>query len=698
MGFHKGSAKGKKKADPTADTQADAQANSQEDNLTVVQSVEQPDTRRLTTPSPKPRKFRSPPKRLDGRPSKAFQYGSAIELFRKPEFPETPQPSSPAQETPKLQYAWPPLSPGKVYDKISRMPWSLPWTPPPAWMNWPRKFIHPTCPSPEESQSSDESELTSTEETPSRKRNRAYEDDSPSVKRHRLLRHTPSGMAHRPRGSPRTTYADRARRREAERNGRIERTIYRVPQLLAQQGQDARCGQSTPASRALEQTTIHDNNIVPFSALPSAFPQNETQPGWRRWIFDSVTRLWRRGNAPQTGETATGLNSFSTHAILVANNMYSVAENQTGNENEASVPTPSTAPPSSSAVFFTPESPSPRSRIGEPQTANSRSSANTQVAKRKRYSYDLDPRGFDPELLARMRARSSKPGQTPANKSVPAPSEQVPVPEDIENKKRKRQPSPDVIPHPPGCSYGFDPDYFIYDDDEEEESATEEQTHQKTMPKQATVSDAPEEEHEHVSKRARSDKTRPANFNHQGHFQTPGWSSSSPEGSPQNDLPVQFELPHFIPDPTPGPITGAEAIRFARRVAEQYKPKTPSRLRNAHRFSSSSNFERDLVSEPVDVIRRRRIGPHPRTLAKACPTGDLHQIIWPEPEPWISRLALSPDLERYMDLVEIKHYQLKLNDNFHLVFKKKLAERREQRKQHKRERREFEARAHATAQ
>lgn len=36
--------------------------------------------------------------------------------------------------------------------------------------------------------------------------------------------------------------------------------------------------------------------------------------------------------------------------------------------------------------------------------------------------------------------------------------------------KRKRAPSPDVIPNPPGCSYGLDLDYFTYSDDEIEEA------------------------------------------------------------------------------------------------------------------------------------------------------------------------------------------------------------------------------------
>lgn len=38
-------------------------------------------------------------------------------------------------------------------------------------------------------------------------------------------------------------------------------------------------------------------------------------------------------------------------------------------------------------------------------------------------------------------------------------------------KKRKRAPSPDTIPNPPGCSYGMDLDYFYFDTSDEEEAA-----------------------------------------------------------------------------------------------------------------------------------------------------------------------------------------------------------------------------------
>jgi hypothetical protein len=165
-----------------------------------------------------------------GRVMTAFRWGSARDLLRKEQDPE-PTPSPP--QTPVTHYAWPP---GITYDKRQRIPWSLPWSPPSPWRNWPRRLAIFNTP--------DESVLTPAEE-PTRKRNRSSEDDPSSSKRHKLTLQTPPRLENRPRGSSRRTYADRARRREAERDGRIDRTIYRFPQLLAQQGEDARSGNST---------------------------------------------------------------------------------------------------------------------------------------------------------------------------------------------------------------------------------------------------------------------------------------------------------------------------------------------------------------------------------------------------------------------------------------------------------------------
>lgn len=63
--------------------------------------------------------------------------------------------------------------------------------------------------------------------------------------------------------------------------------------------------------------------------------------------------------------------------------------------------------------------------------------------------------------------------QPPSTSQVTDVSEQGPLlqtAEDTTQKKRKRSPSPDVIPNPAGCSYGLDLDYFCYSSDSEEEA------------------------------------------------------------------------------------------------------------------------------------------------------------------------------------------------------------------------------------
>jgi hypothetical protein len=224
-----------------------------------------------------------------------------------------------------------------------------------------------------------------------------------------------------------------------------------------------------------------------------------------------------------------------------------------------------------------------------------------------------------------------------------------------ENEDKKRKRSPDVIPHPPGCSYGFDPDYFVFDeDDEDDDLPTVEHRRQDTKGKQATVSDAPEEEH--VSKRARFDNTHTEN-------------APEVEHAPK---PVHSGIAHLenYKANAPLPENTAEELRKARDQAEQYKPKTPSRLRAAHRFSSSCS---DYYPEE-ETMRRRKM--RKTSLAMACPTGDLSNIIWPETEPWIDRFDWN--IRGLKKTFSLAYPPLKdqLHRSYNEMFTQKLAERR----------------------
>ncbi|KAJ5404656.1 hypothetical protein N7465_005940 [Penicillium sp. CMV-2018d] len=635
----KAAAKGKKAAAEATDEAAE----SQEDPVALIPSVEQPDTDTRTLP---PKLPRAPPRMFRGRIITAFKWGSASEILKR-----EPEPTPSPPPTPVTHYAWPP---GITYDKLRRIPWSLPWSPPPPWKDWPRRL--PIIDTP------DESPLTPTEET-SRKRNRSSEVDATPSKRHKLTLQTPPGFENRPRGSSRRTYADRARRREAERNGRIDSTIYRVPELLAQQGEDARSGNSTPlASPANEETAPHGNRIVPFSSLPSALPptpnQNQNRTGWGQWFFNSVTGLWRRGNVPQTAEVPQ---VADPHRPM-------------GNESSASVSTPSSAPPSSSVMpprNF--ESPTPRPRAAQPNSRLTASARAPRVSQRRQYDYDLYPRGFDQALLERMRVGE----EDIAGLEIPNSLAELRAICERESKKRKREPSPDVIPHPPGCSYGFDPAYFEIP----EHLLTGEQGPQDTTAKQATVSDAPKEEH--VSKRARqatvSDAPEDEEVSERVREDTTTKRPTPSDASEEEHVSQRVRSDNgrleslFYQGPSQPIEDSDDELTKARKLAEQYKPKTPSRLRAAHRFSTI---------EEEDVLRRRKM--RKTSLATACPTGDLIQIIWPETEPWIERLDFGdPNLHKYLPrawpmTAEGRTQEAKdaYIDHHHGVFMSRLATRR----------------------
>ena len=65
-------------------------------------------------------------------------------------------------------------------------------------------------------------------------------------------------------------------------------------------------------------------------------------------------------------------------------------------------------------------------------------------------------------------ASSTQNEATPRSPPAQKQETEKPQTEKPQTKKRRRSPSPDVIPNPPGCSYGMDLRYFCYSDSEEE--------------------------------------------------------------------------------------------------------------------------------------------------------------------------------------------------------------------------------------
>jgi hypothetical protein len=393
------------------------------------------------------------------------------------------------------------------------------------------------------------------------------------------------------------------------------------------------------------------------------------------------------------------------------------AERRQESQNEHIMTAPSSAPPKSSAVLPSRGSPTPASRVAAASNGILSQSTSPQPTHAIRKNYDLFSRGYDAAQRARWMS-NPLPSSTENSDPPQSPSQQVEESAAPDSAKRKRQPSPDVIPNPPGCSYGLNDDYFIYDD---EDWAAQEREHPDATPTKSTTNASPEEKGR-SSKRVRIE--RPANFNHQGHFETPGWSSSESSSSTRTTpldphatgaSPRQATVesieddqqaihngkarqatiesvehghkssPHGIAKKNGlGGSNDRRLLKKARDQAEQYKPKTPSRLRSAHRFSGGSDsgvsdFQGELKYNSEDAIRRRRM--RKTSLAKACPTGDLRHIIWPEFDTWANRLScfINEDVVKWVHTMPERQDERMLRDRqnaFNIRFLEELDKKR----------------------
>ncbi|KAJ5574092.1 uncharacterized protein N7459_008519 [Penicillium hispanicum] len=269
----------------------------------------------------------------------------------------------------------------------------------------------------------------------------------------------------------RFTYFDISRRRRTEANGRLDHTLYRLPDLLAQNEVNAEAptsdrqqivategaGSSIARPVTPERAPLGAPMTAPAAGATTA-PSPESSPSWSRWIFNSVSRRWtnirdRLGARPAEEREAP----------------------------QAGLPTP-VAEVNPAASTPTPASPSaetiaqeqPLSTVGESTTPTrrARSSSRTRTRKPTR-SYTLFSPGYSQEVLDGCYRRTTSSGPASNKKSQISQSAetsqatQTSSTEEDESKKRKRPPSPDQIPNPPGCSYGMHDDYFTFTEEEE---------------------------------------------------------------------------------------------------------------------------------------------------------------------------------------------------------------------------------------
>lgn len=322
---------------------------------------------------------------------------------------------------------------------------------------------------------------------------------------------------------------------------------------------------------------------------------------------------------------------------------------------------------------------------------------------------------------------------TPETTQKTAPeTTQATTPQSKPAKKRKRAPSPDVIPNPPGCSYGLDLDYFYFSESDEDEVEETSQTEEakctsqneeppskdvNAMPKSALRSTTPAAKkvrfdaspQDSPSKRhlpratdpytgshflapgekpynppsPRTDQTPTATVSYHANASpsatAPGLISASRAGpvgtpaSPMSAQPTQPSAPAAAPTarPATGPASDRPAPRSprpaprhaphaqppktptkeddeplakARSQAEKFKPKTPSGLRTASRYSSPLTRLSDIFlnQQPKPDFGDDEFGRDALWLYEQCPKGNLEKLAWPNKKSVVVAAEVEP--------------------------------------------------------
>ncbi|KAN0068713.1 hypothetical protein V8E54_013437 [Elaphomyces granulatus] len=275
------------------------------------------------------------------------------------------------------------------------------------------------------------------------------------------------------RGKP---YSERRHRREMEAQGRIHSTLLRLPELVAQTEADA---------RARAEDSDNDDGLAADHPAPSpASPPINPRLGWRlpgifsRNLFPSlrVPSLSFLAGSPSPRQEQPTLN---------------------GGGDSASPPV------QASGVQILPVSETLQPSTVDDEAASSRLPG-TDASKEKKWSqrkvrqptYSLFPEPIDRELYlrntstarSRLGTSDSQPldkttkavddTETPSDERRPKAGAEAPHSGEesrkSERKRRRRRASPDIIPNPPGTSYGMDLRYFIYSSESYDDSSEDE--------------------------------------------------------------------------------------------------------------------------------------------------------------------------------------------------------------------------------
>ncbi|KAL2852658.1 hypothetical protein BJX68DRAFT_265540 [Aspergillus pseudodeflectus] len=612
------------------------------------------------------------------------------------------------------------------------------------------------------SQASPDDDATPSTPSTSKRRNVGPPGNTP-LRRSALSRRLPDMPVSR---------SERLLRRQAEREGRIHTTIFRLPEYVAQTEADRLAAQSAaPAPPSFEPLQVNpefsreepQNNDQVSSEQPAPVQEPSTpESANSRWnirgLLNSVPRSFSRflpsfartpdrpgASVPQQPSSERVQRTQPTEVVLA-----NASEREPQSRRRLSEQLPAQRQRNLSYSLF----PAPIDRslylgdISKPTDASSSAPATAQVDER---GHEM-PERLEPQESAtpavQERGRDSTPQATPvANES--------------QKKKRKRAPSPDVIPNPVGSSYGMDLDYFYYSSESEDEDmetpAPQTEPRKDTLAKTALRSNAQSERPaskkvrfdaspENTPSRLRARATDPYTGVHFIGMGNPQSSSAPTTPTPATPTPVQrivdpTQRPGFIPNrsgtfqldydafsddsdssgapsppgtpaptsviqtptsmqlttpenaqpqtprttlravqpvPTPAKID-EEALARARSQAEKYKPKTPSGLRTASRYSSPLTAPTpDATPAPAAKTIAEQFGDDQfaqdaQWLYEHCPSGDLSQLVWPQPTSLAETLGISDEAVRIMNDI----WDESQVDEYHSIFQQGVEELRQ---------------------
>ncbi|KAL4980760.1 hypothetical protein BDW66DRAFT_124732 [Aspergillus desertorum] len=547
------------------------------------------------------------------------------------------------------------------------------------------------------------------------------------------------------------SFSERKRRREAESQGRIHSTIFRLPQYVAQTEADRRASATASLPSLSTEPLPADFN---FSCEPAQTGE-QTSPEEHTAVQDTSSQ------EPSTPEPARGTWNLS-RLINSVPRSFSRLLPRFGHSRSTSE-APATQESASERIQRTQQAEaSPAAATDQESQPNRLLSEQPRAKRARNLSYSLFPAPIDRSRY--LGDITSKPTATTAT-IAPDPDsaaqhvgESTPQKTDSQTSstftergrettsqasnavsesrtKRKRSPSPDVIPNPAGSSYGMDLDYFCYSSESEGEAESsplrsEFSDRGKTALRNIAQSERPASKKvrfdaspEDTPSKRRARATDPYRGRHFIGMGAPQTTSAPTTPTPEPRVVDPLHQPGFVPNtsgtfqldydalsdgsdtdtetvPSPKLITPSavraptsaqpdvsqsaqssasrsaarssqapstpatkideEALARARSQAEKYKPKTPSGLRTASRYSSP------LTAVTPDLTPAAAAAPSPAPPAEKatekfgddefakdaqwlydiCPSGDLSQLVWPEKKPFGEGLNISPEALR----------------------------------------------------